>query len=188
MKLTKDDKAMLRSEYAKVWRMRDGSEDTKMVEHCTKSASGYIAFGDDICVMDKPHIQTDFWFGEHTYDYDEVCDYRDRCSESESYFRSKNLASTDAKRLIEAIDDGHEFWLCRKYGHLGESNLAYVQRLDPIWNSLRGDEIRRMDDAELALLRTFCEEEQAKFSKRIDTYLKRYGLSKCHYGVFWADR
>ena len=27
-----------------------------------------------------------------------------------------------------------------------------------------------------------------KFEKRLKTYLKRYGLSKCSYGVYWADR
>lgn len=34
----------------------------------------YIMLDDVMVTCDKPHIQTDFWFGEHTYDYDEVCD------------------------------------------------------------------------------------------------------------------
>ena len=34
----------------------------------------------------------------------------------------------------------------------------------------------------------FLENEQAEFGKRLDSYLKRYGLEKCHFGVYWADR
>ena len=67
MKLTKDDKMMLRKEYVKVW-----GSDGKMVDHCVKSASGYIDFGDvlmafpDGCyIMDRKRPYWEASFGIH---------------------------------------------------------------------------------------------------------------------------
>ena len=182
MKLTKADKEMLEKCYANVW-----GDNASLVDYCVKKASGYIAFGDDIFVMDKPSIKTEFWFGEHTYDYEEVCE---RCSEAKNdidYFVEQNLDGCEAHRFIREIDEGRRApYISREYSSYDNSNFVFINWRRP-WDSTDYD-IRKLDDDEIAALRLFCKDEVEKFERRLTSYLKRYGLSKCHFGVYWADR
>lgn len=180
MKITKDDKMMLRKEYAKVWGGDDG-----MVEHCVGHASGFLWLGDWLYVIDKPSIKTDFWFGEHTYDYDEVCERCDVASRDEDYFVKQNLRDCNAVWMLKEIEGTKKPYLCEKYSSLG-GRMCYIDwRHD--WESGR-NEIRPLEGFEVDMLKQLWEEEVEKFRKRLGTYLKRYGLSKCHFGVYWADR
>lgn len=200
MKLTKQDKAMLRGEFEKVWH-----DDDKMVDWCVKNTSGYIEAGGLVVTMDKPSIKKDFWFGEHTYDYDEVVEHADKCSKSVEYFKHENMSHCDAYNLLQALDGkdwrgydtSYKLYVAKKSycGQDDDCRLGYVKALtwgtDPReYFATRSGMIehREIDDDEKAALREFLEDEVEKFDKRLDTYLKRYGLSKCHYGVYWADR
>ena len=200
MKLTKEDKEMLREQYAKVWH-----NDVKMVDCCVGKASGYIDLGGTLWVMDKPSIRTDFWFGEHTYDYDEVCERCDKASESEKYFVDENLRNCTAYEMLEALEgrdrwgyDAHytAFVVQEKYwSQDGACRLGYVNVLrlgtdpDEHFRTSKGvQDYRELTDDEVEHLKDFLRGEVEKFQKRLNTYLKRYGLSKCHYGVYWADR
>lgn len=187
MKLTKDDKAMLKSEFEKVW-----GKDSKMVDWCVKNTSGYIEIDGIIITYDKPHIQTEFWFGEHTYDYDEVSDLCDACSEDETYFIERNMRGFDQR--IEFIEDTslygsthHVYISPEEYScQDGDCKLGCIEFCR--WDPPRTKDARELTRDELAAYLEFLKEERAKFEKRLHTYLKRYGLSKCHYGVYWADR
>lgn len=186
MKMTKEGKQKVREQYEKVWH-----GDAKIVDYCTKRTSGYIMLGDVMVTCDKPHIQTDFWFGEHTYDYDEVCQTAHALSSDEQYFIDTNLKNTKAYRFIEALTEGkygYEPYLRdRKYSRQDDDcALGYID-WQRNWET-NGLEVKKLDDDERARLLEFCKDELAKFEKRLRTYLKRYGLSKCHYGVYWADR
>lgn len=191
MKLTKDDKAMLAKQYRKVW-----GDDEKMVGHCVKSASGYIDFGRELLVMDKPHIKTDFWFGEHTWDYDEVCDECEKARHDVERFKRENIAwNCTAQRHLDEIEDGRRkpyIFFKHYYSQPDDCPLCYVQWCSEFDSrdayDLKNKPNREMTGEELARFKEFCEDEVAKFEKRLDSYLKRYGLSKCHFGVYWADR
>ena len=200
MKITKDDKAMLREQYAKAWH-----EDARMVEYCVGKASGYIDIGGTLWVMDKPSIRTDFWFGEHTYDYDEVCERCDKASESERYFIGENLRNCPAYEMLEALEgrdrwgyDAHfkayladdAYWSQDEDCRLGHVNVL-KWHVDPEeYYATREGMMphRELTEDETEQVKDFLREEVEKFQKRLKTYLKRYGLSKCHYGVYWADR
>jgi len=188
MKMTKQDKELVREQYAKVWHRRDGSIDEKMVEYCTKKTSGYVMLGETMVTFDKPSIKTDFWFGEHTWDYDEVCERADNCSKSESYFIAENIA--DFKWRLEKIDDSSwSMYVCpRGYCSQDEDCVLGCVEFARWGEQPRSVGAREMTDEERMAYRGFLAEEQEKFEKRLRTYLKRYGLSKCHYGVYWADR
>ena len=186
-KLTKERRFILYQEYAKVW------HSDYMIEHCVKQASDFIEIDGIIIVFDKDSIKTDFWFGEHTYDYDEVCQRADDCSKSEAYFIAENMRQCDAHRHLELLDDPR--WTPYLHSHAytdqeKDCKLGYVSfyrdGIDDRFSSIT--DYRPLDPDEIDVYRAACESEVAKFEKRLRTYLKRYGLSKCHYGVFWADR
>lgn len=186
MKLTKNDKDMLRAEYMKTWR-NDESADWSV-----KNASGIMELRGYVIVMCKPHITTEFCFGEHGYDYDEVVEHCSRMSKSEEYFISKNLGRFEAKQWLDMLD-GDE-WPYSGYVpsikpcdyESDGCRLADIKWLRD-WSEIDGNDMV-LSDKEKMELRVFLEDEVAKFEKRLHTYLKRYGMSKCHFWTYWADR
>lgn len=183
MKMTKEDKQRVREQYEKVWR-----NDQKMVDYCTKRTSGYIMIDGIMVTFDKPHIKTDFWFGEHTYDYDEVVEHCDKCSESEAYFIEENMH--DFKWRLENLADPcvRVYLSPRGYCCQDDDCILGCVEFCRYYDKPRSKNAREMTEEERAEYAKFIEEESEKFEKRLHAYLKRYGLSKCHYGVFWADR
>ena len=190
MKMTVEQKEELREEYRKVWH-----GDSKMVEWCVNQASCVMEVRGYLVDYDKPHIETRFCFGAHGYDFDEVADTCHRASKSEQYFMRYNLEHTDAFDIIAAIDgEGGRHWRKQypilkphRYGTQDEDcRIAYIG-----WTAdaqeAQGDPMA-LTVEETARLRQMMVEEQEKFEKRLRTYLKRYGLSKCRYWTYWADR
>lgn len=186
MKMTKEDKQKVREQFEKVWHGRQ-----KMVDYSTNGVSGYIMIDGIMVTFGKPHIQTDFWFGEHTYDYDEVCEIAQELSTDEQYFMDTNLKNCKAWRYIDAIENnryGYQPYLRDKAYCCQDPDciLGYIDFQRDC--EVDGLEVKKLDDADKKALLEFCKDELAKFEKRLRTYLKRYGLSKCHYGVYCADR
>lgn len=196
MNVNKAAKEMLRDEFRKVWRRRDGSIDEKMVTYCVNKASAYMVLDDTIVTFDKPSIETRFCFGygmQSAYDYDEALDAASAASESESYFIHKNLDGTSFAWYMKAIA-GDEWWLepwldpvhytCQtKDCRIGEIRWEHWHKRD--WCRSQG--WRPLTDDELVELYGVCYEEQVKFLKRLKTYLKRYGMSKVQTWTYWAD-
>lgn len=184
MKVSKQDKQMLAEEFGKAW-----SEDSGMVDWCVKNVGGFWESSDgQVVTIDKPHVETEFWFGEHTYDYDEVVDFADKCSRDEGYFIAKNLSRTEAARHIYNMDETARDAYIVRHNMVEDCRISHVEWALP-WEveRIRGD-YRKMTDDEVREFREVLDGEQEKFRKRLGSYLKRYGLSKCHFGVYWADR
>lgn len=185
MRLTKEDRAMLREEYLKTWR-DEGSADWAVGK-----VSGYIEFGNELVTYRKPTIETSFCFGEHGYDYDEVNEYCDERSRDMGWFVSENLRRTDAAWHLDMMrGTGRSF---RKHRPVLVSDTNYGSRLASVefmddWSQELEDGRRDMTKEEREAFECFLEDEQEKFEKRLRSYLKRYGLSKCRYWTYWADR
>lgn len=185
--LTKEQRAMLREQYKLVWHT-----DEHMVDYCTKKAAGYFETDDGyIVVFEKPSIRKSFWFGERNYE--DRSDECRRASKSEEYFIRQNMffafGQDWEQRITDVVFDdlyvaGEAYYsqdaTCR-LAHIKaaqyKEELAYckgtVRRMTP-------DECERYADA--------IENQKALFMKRLRSYLKRYGLSKCSYDTYWADR
>lgn len=188
--MNKEQKAFIRAQYQKVW-----GNDGKMVDYCTGRTSDYIDIDGVIITFDKPYIETQFCFGEHGYDFDEVQKTCDRASRSESYFVNENMRGTAAAAIIERLE-GND-WRClkpylkpRKYYKSDDQDGC---RLGCIVWARSDDEydvegLRMLTDEEQRRLLETAKAEQGKFEKRLRTYLKRYGMSKCRFWTYWADR
>ena len=184
MKITKPDKEMLRAEFAKAW------DNDRMITYCTNKVSGFVIIRDTIIVIDKPSIETRFCFGEHGYDYDEVNKACDSLSHDEEYFLAENLRRFAASDYIKYLDEGHPFVpVLRKTHYTGQSDDCRLGCIDWVyWYNVDRDNPLILTDDERAAYRQLCVEEIEKFTKRLKTYLKRYGLSKCRFWTYWADR
>lgn len=186
-KLSRNDKDMLRGEFKKVW-----GDDSKMVEYCTNKTSAFMTIDSHIITIDKPSIRTHFCFGygvQGAYDYDEAQTTCSKMSGSERYFIDQNLKDCLAGQILENLSDSYwvDFWLVdKRYGvDCNLSTIRCERREDRDYYMGQGWRLLTKD--ELTEYKQMLETELEKFLKRLKTYLKRYGLSKCDYWTYWVD-
>lgn len=186
-------KQKIREEYARVWK-----NDGKMIDFCCKKISRAIKIEDEkIFIWEKPSIETHFCFGESGYDYAEAQNMAAHARTSEQYFKRENLKDYDA--IIEALaGNGKGYYYNRtpyirneSYYRTGELSLCKLAWFCPSeLERATEDEknrIRLMYENELEAILEGYKAERATFEKRLDAYLKRYGLSKIHSWTYWRD-
>ena len=185
---SKQEQAKLREEYRAIQAKR-WNNDEKMVNYCTNKVARFVRLkSGHILAIDKPRIETRFCFGYSisrydSEDYDRANNMAHHARTSEEYFKTENL-----KQLQETIDAlngvgrfGYNVAYI-SYGDDGEATLRFCRRCDLI--EKKREEINEQDRAAII---TAYKLEIAAFEKRLNAYLKRYGLSKVHTWSYWRD-
>lgn len=199
---------ILKSEYLeelkKVWK------DEKMQKWCLNESNYLIKTKEGKLIsISKPRIEKSFCFGYSDIgqgdEYDVAQDKAANARKSVEYFMERNLRDLNGE--IKAINnylaenkDGINFWEvpCAFYvlPHYNESNIgslkAYYhicdEESDLRWYENRG--LQKPIKADADTLNQYLEglkEVKAQFIKRLNTYLKKYGLSKLHVWTYWVD-
>lgn len=182
-----------KAEYVKVWK-----DDEKMVKFCQGEISNAVKLSDGrIVVVKKQKLETSFCFGYSTCgqgaEYEEANEAAHVANTSEDYFREQNLKEFDNKIALLKTDK-EESWYMDAY--LSQSNhsgcglinihkVVGLRRYD--FEEQRHGTYVEITEDDRQLIIAMYEEEKEKMSKRIDTYLKRYGLSKLHVWTYWRD-
>lgn len=143
---------------------------------------GYVEFN-------KPTIETSFCFGYSdsrydTEDYDRANNMAEVARSDEEYFKEQNLK--ELKSILGGLNEHRVlFYKSRSNDEVEIYNWCY----DTYSTRERYAylELIECSDRELQLLKEKYEEELVKFEKRINTYLKKYGLSKVHSWSYWRD-
>ena len=85
-------------------------------------------------------------------------------------------------------DDGFKFVTCRKYfkqpGECNLRNYTFMRQWEDIDPRLYDARVLDMDERQM-IIDALIKEKEA-FTKRLYTYLKRYGLSKVHSWTYWG--
>lgn len=155
-------------------------------------------------VVGKSRMQTHFCFGYNTdYTGHEQFDAertRAAFAKSATAFKNANLRAIDA--TIEALERGEMEWnrvpvLVREsyYGQSEPLNVYELswERLSTIIERHGGSATQAEIDADCAsqedraIMLGAYRAEREGFSKRLDTYLKKYGTSKLHTWTYWRD-
>ena len=186
--MTKDEEKALRAEYME--KVMAGENSERWRKYYEGEIGGLVKLTDgSIVLIRKPKIETDFCFGESGYDADEKAGMADRARSSESYFRSENLK--DLKSVIDFLsrDDDEPFVrdnsaIVEPTYKAGISNFYRGSLFDRHSGKKVFDEISEEDRERLL---EGYRKVYAAFEKRIDAYLKRYGLSKVHAWTYWLD-
>ena len=139
--------------------------------------------------FEKPSIETSFCFGYSdsrydTEDYDRADDMAEVARTNENYFKEQNLK--EIKETLEKLKDHRVlFYKSRCNDEVEIYNWCY----DTYGTRERNFNLNFIEcsDRELELLTKKYEEELVKFEKRINSYLKKYGLSKIHSWSYWRD-
>ena len=149
---------------------------------------------------DKVNAGT-FWFHDEGPNYEYYKQVTKDDKSKIDYFIRENLHEYDTliKEITERKDKYgeplvpvfYEHEWCSK-GLLGWANEMHMFKE---WR-VREDEtdprtrnqIHRMSEADLQKALVILKNQRANFEKRLQSYLKRYGTSKIHFGTYWADR
>jgi hypothetical protein len=183
----KQEQAKLREEYRAIQAKR-WNNDEKMVNYCTDRVARFVRLrSGHILTIDKPRIETRFCFGysdsRYDEDYDRANNMARYASTSEEYFKTENLKQLQG--TIDALNGIGRFGYSVayiSYGNDGEATLNFCSSYELI--EKRREEINEQDREAIM---TAYKLEIAAFEKRLNTYLKRYGLSKVHTWSYWRD-
>ena len=187
------DKAMLEeylAEFEKVWH-----GDKRMMDYEKSVFSSAVRLENGgLLYFEKPSIECRFCFHDEGPDYEFYKKLTSKEERMRQYFLDQNLSKFDED--IEALkhpeSDGRTWYIQRaSYNSQTEPlNLWGYTRIDewdlksrPSWYG----EVCKMSDADRQTILAGLQAERAKFDKRLQTYLKRYGVSKLHTWTYWAD-
>lgn len=188
--ITEEQKAQLLEEYGRVW-----GRDQRMIDFCMKRIQRAVTLSNgDLVVIEKPHIKTSFCFG-HGW-----CGVSSEDDEERAN-KMAETASNDVRYFIKENTDGfspfdreHSY----SWKHLepfafvhyyGGKKLMGIRLMDAHSDK---DEIERLhayklSDKDAADLRQIYEEERARHIKRLETYLKKFGLTKLNVWTYLVD-
>lgn len=132
----------------------------------------------------KPEIETRFCFGESGYDYDEANHRAAEARTNEDLFRIRNLRYLDEK--IKILRDGPEPGMHIWVSPVGGVAIFLNDGRDWQIEAVNGPVLELDEENRRRLLEGY-EIVRERFAKRIETYLKRYGLSKVRTWTYWMD-
>lgn len=183
--LTKNEKDRLTAAERAYWK------DESMVKHCVNKAMLLFDLRGKIAIIEKTGIKTDFCFGYGVFDgdFDSAAGMAAHARKSECYFIRENHRSAPYADTINTLNSSR--WIayaapkyCGKCEEL--YNVCFVRdyeyqesKLPPNAFVLTADEIKAY---KLVLAKAAQEHH-----KKINTYLKRYGLTKVNSWTYWAD-
>ena len=152
--------------------------DSWYQQYYAKRASNEIKFGNKwFVIFEKPCIQTSFCFA-----YDEVGDPQSveaseelakHVRKSESYFVNANLRELLRKK---ELCEGNELILI-EHGYLDNVCSIYPEDVIERGYYSKDKVVYRLNEEDKKNLIKIIDEEIEKFTKRLNSYLKRYGTN-----------
>ena len=192
---TKENQTKLKQEYAAllpdVW-----GKDKKMIDFCLKKADLLFKTSEGFIVeIEKPSIKKHFCFGYRLGDdgteYREANAAASAARKDVDYFLEENLQ--DLKRRIENLSKENEDYYFQNHYWKQTNNVMKSLVSFHYWevpaDISKGEykEYTPVNKEARALILAAYKEELKRFTKRLETYLKRYGLSCVHTWSYWQD-
>lgn len=198
------DKEAITAEYAKAW------DSDHMIKYCVNSLAGVaILPNGDIISIEKKKIETRFCFGESGYDYEDAQNMAHHARTNEDYFRAENMKEFDSwvKDLEEAREmRGRYYIIIRDIHYTGQTAdcklrgldwVRDVDLLDALGGSAYLEELpgkhidkfggRVATPEEIDIILTAYKAAREDHRKKVEAYLKRYGLSKVESWTYWRE-
>lgn len=175
--------------------------DAGMMKHLKTTIAAVVELENgDLIPIDKPRIETRFCFGYGLYgrsteeEYNDAENMRQHAETSRDYFIKENLKGIE-ETIKELNDDSFEVYTALAYIGQAEGTKTksyHITRLcnnpeyNPAWWA-NYKELAKMTTADRERLIKAYEEVKQDFIKRLNTYLKRYGLSKVYTWTYLVD-
>lgn len=199
MKAT-NEKQQLIAEYLQ--EMRKAWNDEKMINHF-KNEVGQIArlTNGGLFIVKKSRIETSFCFGYHTdytgHERTDAENERQRFLNSVEAFRYENTARLEQIiEILETQTNGEEYFMMSnrvKYNGEREPLNVYDLQLLKYYEYARkyggfdGWKEKTISDADRQIMLKAYKDELQALNKRLDTYLKKYGMKHLRTWTYWLD-
>ena len=187
-------KALYLEEMAAYW------SSSKMLEYCKKKAAYFVELtGGEYIALDKPTIETRFCFGHglngiSTQDDEENAqNMAHYASTNKNYFIDENLRGINEE--IKALKEADKVYIFLNYTKENPADklrtyrptgLFYGPEYRPaFWNNL--EKLQEIGAEDRGRIIAGLEIVKAQFIKRLNTYLKKYGLSKVNTWTYLRD-
>lgn len=187
VKISEGQKA-LRNRYMEI--IREYWKSPRMIDYEEKQIGTIVELdNDDLYVIEKPRIETSFCFGYGMYlrsDEDEeraAFSMEKKARTDSSYFIEENLKPLN--RWIEDLQSNKWGW-GKQTRYIGECNPHLVS-IEAFHSWENRPDLTVLTDDEIKRIVAGYEEVKAQFTKRLNTYLKRYGLSKLNTWTYLRD-
>lgn len=192
---TKENQTKLKKEYAAllpdVW-----GKDTKMIDFCLKKADLLFKTSDGfILEIEKPSIKKHFCFGYRLGDdgteYREANSAARQAEKDIDFFMAENLQ--ELKRIIENLSKKENDYYFQNHYWRQTNNVMKNVVSFYYWNipadiaKKEYKEYTPVSEKDKSLILAAYKEELKRFTKRLETYLKKYGLSCVHTWSYWVD-
>lgn len=201
-KITKTVKAPLKFNDAKTEFLQVNNLDIKCFE--ARYYEYFLKFGDCFLGFEKPSIKTRFCFGYGQNGISTEEDY-EGAREQEHFFNTKQQAFINAnleelnasiekiKTYIKQWIDKEEKCFSSRYNKIFICKNSYNHLACLAWSwdyeNIRNKDmiIREATKEDLLLIIEVYKQQIENFKKRLNTYLKRYGLSKLRTWTYLVD-
>lgn len=190
--MDKNIKEIVSTEYAKVY-----AAGSDMHKYCVNKASDAVVLESGmIFIFEKPSIEKDFCFGYRlssvdTQEYDEANEMAYSVqNDGGAYFKAYNLRSFERfeDELNEVAECPENYFVQASYS--GEvkvcSHFQDACRYRYDFGKLP-ENTALLTAADVENLKKVNASEKAKFEKRLNTYLKKYGTSKLRSWSYWSE-
>jgi hypothetical protein len=192
MKDQKTLKEIYKVDMTNYWRKRNGEPDQKMVDYCMKKAAYIVELNNDsYYVIDKPDIEKDFCFGygycgvSTEEDYQDAAGMAAHARTSTDYFIDQNMRPLN--RWIEDLTDTN-YKIFKRTHYIGQQENCKLIDLDWVRSyEAEGKKGEQLTQDEINRIIEGFQEVKKAFTKRLNTYLKRYGLTKVHSWTYLSD-
>ena len=185
----------LRAEYVKVW----GMNDKGMVDYEMREQSHAVRLSDGtFYVVPKMKIRKQFGFGYDTdytgHECSDAAEREDKFMKDNSAFIKANLEPLDAEvdRFMKKDREGKAVYAVPAYNR-GNGAISHVLVTWPDEMHTYHDGFTKEKDChmltrqDVAKILLCLRMERHDFLKRLNTYLKKYGMSKVKTYTYWKD-
>ena len=184
----------LKQRYAEILATDVWHNDQKMVDYCVKKAAYIVELENgDIVALEKPSIQKDFCFGYSdsrydTEDYDRAEKMASHARKNVDYFMEQNLKGINST-IANLESDAWDSWQYHiRIPYSGQPENSKLKDIEAFrWHDERAQKFPKLEGENLQRVIEGYKVVKADFEKRLNTYLKRYGLSKVHSWSYWQD-
>lgn len=178
--------------------------DEDMVNYCSREADKIVSVAGRLLPIEKRKVEKRFCFGYSDCgqgpDYLSAIKSADNARNNADYFKRQNLKWY--REYLDDIDSYNALALCPSYGRGPISCLTaydWWEVLEAIGGearleSLKGTTVRVngreayiLTDADREIIREAYQQAMKAQEKKLDSYLKRYGLSKIQAWTYWLD-
>lgn len=161
----------------KKW-LEEYASTQKDADYYRKYFVGAVKLNDGYYLMSKPSIETKFCFHDEGPNYEFYKELMADDKKMKDYFIDKNLRNIDIR--IDQLQSMRPMIITSSWSDnrksYEEENYRYEREGDV-----------RMTEAQRSELVKALQWKRAQFDKRLQTYLKRYGLTKIHTWTYWKD-